>query len=334
MKEEFLFTVVCKTLLLSISKNKIKLCLAFQVHKSANLHSSLIKTICLIHPRHPHQLRMSDTWFKQQIAPNEGASGCHPDEAQALQSFLNKTINAQEAAHAITQPILSSGDFENKLNRLWNLLQDALIELPATHIPSLINILLAIQDLPDPDLTSKSRESTPDEERSTWKDLPGFGHLWADLYKSMTWRDELYAELSSPLTLEERQKLRATHIRKNHVEARLAAANFGGGWLDWGYAAIADALELDNAVLDFDIPAAREWLAIVGKELYQGAKEGKESWVFSEKRDMGKEEEKMSLIRWDFWEERMRDCQERAEVIMDSGKAAGEEMRKLRGEGN
>ena len=43
-------------------------------------------------------------------------------------------------------------------------------------------------------------------------------------------------------------------------------------------------------------------------------------------RDMGKEDEKMSLSRWNFWQRRMKQCQERAEVVADAGRKAVERM--------
>ncbi|KAL8735861.1 MAG: hypothetical protein Q9181_002639 [Wetmoreana brouardii] len=278
---------------------------------------------------------MSDAWFKEKIAPDGVAEdGCHPGEAQALQSYLNKKTNTQEAAHAITQPIVSSEDSGANLHRLWDLLQDALIELSATHVPSLIILLQAIQDLPDPDLTSKPKETAPPKDGFTWKGLPKFGHLWADVHKQDHWRMDLYTALSSFPTfsdrLKKRQELRAAHVKKANIEARLAVANIGSIPLDWGYDAIADALELDNAVLDFEIPAAREWIEVAGKELYQGAKEGRESWALSRPRSIGRADRRMSLIRWEFWEGRMRECQECSEVAMNAGEGAGEEMRKLR----
>ena len=277
---------------------------------------------------------MSDTWFKEQIAPDGVAEdGCHPDEAEALQSYLNNKTNTQDTAHAITRPILSSDNPGANLHRLWNLLQDALVELSATHIPPLINLLQAIQDLPDPDLASKPTETAPPKGGFTWKGLPKFGHLWADVHKQDSWRNDLSITLSSFPTssdrLKKRQELRAAHIRKVNIEARLAVANIGSIPLDWGYDAIADALELDTAVLDFEIPAAKEWIEVAGKELYQGAKEGRESWALSRKRDMGKEDGKMSLMRWEFWEERIRECQECGKVVGDAGKGAREEMSKL-----
>lgn len=59
--------------------------------------------------------------------------------------------------------------------------------------------------------------------------------------------------------------------------------------MNWGYDAIDDAiddvLERDAAVLNFEVLAARECTELAGKELYQGAKKGRESWAFSRKRD-------------------------------------------------
>ncbi|KAI9760037.1 MAG: hypothetical protein M1835_000255 [Candelina submexicana] len=278
---------------------------------------------------------MSDSWFREQIAPDgEVEDGCHPDEAQALQSYLNNKTTPQEAAHAIIQPTLSSKDPFANLNSLWDLLQEALIQLPATHIPRIIILLQAIQDLsfPEKPPTIPTESADPDLERFSWKELPRFGHLWADTHRPDRWRNNLSTALSSNPTPENRQELRATHIRKAHIEALLAVQNVGGiPLLDWGYETIADALERSAAILDFEIPAAREWIAVAGKELFQGAKEGRQSWALRTKRDMGKEDERMNLGRWRFWEERMRECQERSkEGVEDAARWAAEEMRRLR----
>ena len=277
---------------------------------------------------------MSDAWFKWQIAPDGVVEDrCHPDEAQALQSYLNKETTPQEAARAITQAVLSTEDPDDNLYRILDLIQDALIELSATHIQSLIILLQAIQDLPDPDLTSKLTKTTPPSYNFTWKGLPGFGHHWADGYKLDHWRYELSETLSSCPTVSDRLKtrqiLRAAHIHRAHIEARLSVVNVDILPLDWGYEVIADALELDDAVLDFEIPAVREWIAIAGQDLYDGAKEGRESWALCKKRDMGMEDKKMSLSRLEFWERRMRDYQEMGKFDGDSGKGAGQEMKKL-----
>lgn len=260
---------------------------------------------------------MVEDWFKKQIdSDGVGDDGCHPDEAQALQSYINSRTTPQEAAHAITQPLLSSPDPATNLNRLWNLLQDALIELPATYTLPLINLLQAIQDLPDPDLTSRPTEAAHPARGFTWKGLPGFGHLWADVHKQDNWRNDLSTTLRSPSltpndSLQKRQQLRATHIKKANVEAHLAVANVGSIPLDWGYETIADALELNTAVLDFEVPAAMEWMEVARKELYRGAEEGRESWALS-RRDDGREDGRMTLSRWKLWEERIKEYKERA----------------------
>ncbi|KAL9593350.1 MAG: hypothetical protein Q9219_007592 [cf. Caloplaca sp. 3 TL-2023] len=279
---------------------------------------------------------MSEAWFREQIAPNGVIEdGCHPDEARTLQSYLNNQIDPRDAAHAIIQPILSSNDPGANLHRLWNLLQDALVELSAAYVLPLINLLKAIQDLPDPDLTTESNSTATTLPKSsfTWKGLPQFGHLWADVHKQDDWRNNLSATLSSYHDLgdrlKNRQELRAAHAKKANIEARLAVANVGSIPLDWGYDAIADALELDVAVLDFEIPAAKHWIEVAGKELYQGAKDGRESWALNRKRNREREEVRMSVGRWEFWEGRMREFQEIGKVVEDAGYEAGKEMRRL-----
>lgn len=275
---------------------------------------------------------MSDAWFKWQIAPDGVAEdGCHPDEAQALQSYLNNETTPQEAAQAITQPILSSENRVDDLYGLWGLFQNALLELSETHVEPLIILLQAIQDLPDPDLSAKPTETAPPKYGFTWKGLPHFVNSWADMYKQDDWRYELSETLSSCPTVNDRLKtrqiLRAAHIHRANIEARLSVVNVDILPLDWGYEVIADALELDDAVLDFEIPAVREWIAIAGQDLYDGAKEGRESWALCKKRDMGMEDKKMSMSRLEFWEARMREYKEKGKLDGDSGKGAGQEMK-------
>ncbi|KAL8756163.1 MAG: hypothetical protein Q9184_004584 [Pyrenodesmia sp. 2 TL-2023] len=287
---------------------------------------------------------MFDTWFKEQIAPDGVIEdGCHPDEAQALQSYLEKTMTTQETAHAITQPILSSHlSSSSNLNRLWNLLQDALVELPSIYIQPLINLLNAIENLPDPHLTTKTPGPANPDKVFTWKGLPDFGHLWADVHKQDSWRNDLstITQPCSPTTWSDRRKrryhLRTAHIRRAHIEARLAVADIGSIPLDWGYDAVADALETDRAAVvpDFEVPAAREWIEIAGEKLYQGAREGRKSWALSRKRDVEWEENggMMDLMRWKFWEGRMREWQEWGLVVRKAGKKTEQLMRTLKEE--
>jgi Protein of unknown function (DUF3632) len=267
---------------------------------------------------------MSDAWFNEKMAPDGAAEdGCHPDEAQALKDYCHKKTSAKEAAQVITQPIQNSKDPGANLHRLWSLLIDALVELPATQVPALVQLLDAIQKLPEPDLTGRRTENTP-ANGCLWRKLPGFGHMWADEHKRDDWRRTLTA--SDPAN---RADSRAEHVKKAEIEARLAVADVGGIPLDWGYDCIADALERRNAVLDFEIPAAAEWIAIAGKRLYVGAVDGEESWALERRRDFGKEAKAMSLERWSFWEMRMKEMIQHSEATRDAAKAAAQHMKAL-----
>ena len=267
---------------------------------------------------------MSDAWFNEKIVP-EGApeDGCHPNEAQALKDYCHIKTSAKEAAQAITRPIENSKDPGAHLYRLWSLLIDALVEFPAAQLPALIQLLDAIQQLPEPDLTGRRTENTP-ADGFLWRKLPGFGHMWADEHKQDDWHRTLAA--SDPAN---RVYLRAKHVRTANIEARLAIADVGGIPLDWGYDCIADALERHDAVLDFEIPATAEWIAIAGKRLYAGAVAGAESWALARRRDFGKEEKAMSLERWSFWERRMDEVLGQSEATRDAANAAVRDMKAL-----
>ncbi|KAI4191794.1 MAG: hypothetical protein LQ348_003419 [Seirophora lacunosa] len=263
---------------------------------------------------------MSDRWLQEQIAPDGvEEDGCHPDEARALEDHCCRTTEAIEAAKAIVQPIEQSEDPGAHLYRLWNLLIDALMQLPETQIPSLVQLLDAIQKLPKPDL--KGREVTP--HGHLWEGLPGFGHMWADEHKQGHWRDSLAAALKEGAN---RMELRAAHVRKANVEARLTAAGIGRMPLDWGYECIADALERQGAVVDFEMPAAAEWLEVAGDQLYAGVRTGCTSRALERRRDFGRENAVMTVERWLFWKQRLEELEEQVQVGLGATKSAGQVM--------
>lgn len=267
---------------------------------------------------------VSDAWFDEKTAPDGAADdGCHPHEAQALKDYCHKKTSAKEAAQAITRPTENSTDPGANLCCLWSLLIDALIEWPAPQVPRLIQLLDALQKLPEPDLTGRRTENTP-ADGFLWRKLPGFGHAWADEHKRDDWRRTLAA--SDPA---DRAALRAKHIRKAEIEARLAVADVGSIPLDWGYDCMADALERRDAVLDFEVPAAAEWVTIAGKGLYAGAVDGKESWALERRRDFGKEAKAMSLMRWLFWETRFEELRQQSEATWYAAKTATRDIEAL-----
>ncbi|KAL8887870.1 MAG: hypothetical protein Q9192_006261 [Flavoplaca navasiana] len=105
---------------------------------------------------------MSEAWFKEQIAPDGiEEDDYHPDEAKALEDYYHQQIESTAAAKAITGPNTSSDNLGAHLYRLWNLLIDALMQLPESQVPALIQLLDAIQNLPNPDLNGNTKPETP-----------------------------------------------------------------------------------------------------------------------------------------------------------------------------
>ncbi|CBX97069.1 hypothetical protein LEMA_P102000.1 [Plenodomus lingam JN3] len=260
--------------------------------------------------------------------------GCHPDEAQALKDYLRNKTTTVEAAQAITRPLVTSSDPREDLVRLWSILMDALVELPSEHTDHLIALVSAIEDLPEPDFSTIEGSKQPREK--LWRGLPGFGHLWADCYQSSSWRATVV-----DLEGEKRKAFLDEHIKKAQVEARLVASGLAGIEIDWAYEVIADALESSNALLDFEIPAAAEWLECCAQRLRQGAAMGKPSWALKPRiseatctssRDLleARSEGVMSLKRWKAWQERLMKLQEDEgeEEVTEAARRALEAMRK------
>ena len=103
-----------------------------------------------------------------------------------------------------------------------------------------------------------------------------------------------------------RDALRDEHTRRAEVEARLVMAGLAGIPIDWGYEVIESALGTDS-LLDFEVPAAAEWLAICGKRFRQGAEEGEKTYALKDGR--------MSLKQWSLWEAQLRELQVQSEVV-------------------
>ena len=239
---------------------------------------------------------MSDSWFSEKIAPDGvEEDGCHPLEAQALKDYVRHKTNASEAAVAITRPIETDPNPRSHLYRLWGLLSDALMELSSSQTAALVQLMGAIQQLPG---------SGPD---ALWRNLPGFGHQWADERRSFDWSRSLAAGLAQ----EERERLRAEYVEAAGIEAHLAGAGIGAIPLDWGYECICDALERNDAVGDFEVPAATEWLSFVGDRIHAAATTGVQCRTLEKARDLWSGAT-LDLARWSYWQKRMRDLFEQS----------------------
>ena len=277
---------------------------------------------------------MSDDWFSYQLAPDgDVEDGCHPEEAQAMKDYLRQRTTAIEAAQAITHPIATADNPSDDLSRLWALLMNSFLELPAEHTESLLELLKTIESLPEPDFTAVDKLNRPYEK--LWKGLCGFGHHWYDSYRAGCWRNDV-AATKSP----ERDALRDTHVRKAEIEAQFVMADIGNFPIDWGYEAVADALESSDAVLDFEVPAAARWLVTCSQRFRQGAENGEklegqplrprikpsskdpsgDLWKVSSDRAM-------SLGRWSWWEGRLRELQGEQGIVKDAATTALDAMR-------
>ena len=304
------------------------------------------------------------SWYTTRIAPNgdvdDNEGGCHPSEAAALQAYLSphiipspSSMNQQattpsnstqqpagpsnpplqpttpsQGALAITSFIAAQPDPKDHLHHLWGLLEDAIADAPHSALDALIELMAAIEDLPNPPAFSAppaNDGAAPDAARF-WKGCPQFGNLWSDTYPSYSWRG-FVAGAAGP----RRHELRAAHIRRAEVEARLVRKGLAGVPLSWGYEVVADALERSTAVLDFEVPAAVRWVVWCAGLFKEDAEVGKGSWALRSsggeggRRDLwvgedgeGDEDgDKMTLRRWAFWGERLRALQEDPELVRD-----------------
>lgn len=310
------------------------------------------------------------SWYTTRIAPNgdvdDNEGGCHPSEAAALRAYLSphiipfpSNVNQQptspsnstqqpvgpsnpplepptpsEAALAITSFIASQPDPKDHLHHLWGLLEDALADAPYSALDALIELMAAIEDLPNPPAFSPPPATNPSpandgaapDATRFWKGSVQFANLWYDMYPSYSWRS-FVAGTAGP----RREELRATHIRRAEVEARLVSKGLADVPLDWGYEVVADALERSTTMLDFEVPAAVRWVVWCAGLFKEDAEVGKGSWALRSsggeggRRDLwvgedgeGDEDgDKMTLRRWAFWGERLRALQEDPELVRD-----------------
>ncbi|EON99875.1 hypothetical protein UCRPA7_4598 [Phaeoacremonium minimum UCRPA7] len=275
---------------------------------------------------------MSDAWFAEKLAPDgDTIDGCHPQQAQALKQYLREEMSAQSAARAITQPVLEAENPVESLQSFWGFLVDALIELPSRHTGGLVTLLQAVQDLPEPDTTAPGCEKL--RRKKLWRELPGFGHQYADAHQ---WQDcrKLYTTAAAATDNLEQKRLQDYNTKKAKVEAHLVEAGLLP--IDWGYETVADALEASSAVLDLEVPAAAEWLVILGPRFRAGAAKGEQSWALARQRDLWKGGGgSMTRERYSFWAERLGSLSLQAceAATLRAAAAAREAMWRQQGEG-
>ena len=199
-------------------------------------------------------------------------------------------------------------------------------------MPALIKLLQEVRSLDNPDLP----KDTLSQYTFIWTRLPGFINLWADMYDH--WRSNLSSTLSSLTNpndrIAKRQFLQASQTRLTKIKAHMTVADEGGFQIDEPYDTLAEAMESDDVEMDFEISAAREWIRIAGKQLYEGAEHKRKSWGLRKDRGLWKGGQSMSLERWYFWENRMGELADVGKVAAEQGVETGVAMGTLRKRGN
>ena len=268
---------------------------------------------------------ITPSWFTDITCPDDPEGSCHPDIVLALKDFYETKAGADETAHKFADLLIknhssvsSQLDINTARNILFSILADSLVCWPESKIEALFTLLQKIQTLPEPVLPDvKTEQQQQQQQRSAldpplscipkkpfWKDLPGFGNGWADLFQWGEWEQEIE---KNPLDMSLRESLRKKYVRVAAVEAQLCKRQIGGIPIDWGYECITNGLERSNAVLDFQVPMAAEWLMPLARRIYEGALDGEKSWALPrESLDLwhGGQRDTMTMERWKFWKSR------------------------------
>ncbi|CAG7916503.1 unnamed protein product [Penicillium olsonii] len=258
-----------------------------------------------------------DAWFDQHTAPIDGEeeTGAHPHQAAALKAYLEGNENPSKTAIALSKPHASEKEVDTR-DRVLGIIQDALFELPESNTPALVDLLKELSQLSD------EEDGDP-----VWRNLTSFGHSWSDMWKQSHWRAALATR--DPNT---RSKRREAHVHLAFVEASCAMTTPGPNAedgllpLSWGYECISEALECQDAVWDFEVPAAAVWIKVAGERLREGARREEKSWALEREGRLWTAGP-MSMDRWNFWLKRLEQLEEIGNAL--SG-AASESLRNAR----
>jgi hypothetical protein len=198
----------------------------------------------------------TEEWIDSQVAPTqqelERGDGCHEEEGRCLKDYLAGKMTVQDAAAAITTPVLNEKDPPSELYRLWALLADALVELEQGR-EKLYDLLAAIQELGS-------------QGPIDFSDLPGFGNMWADLYQMWRLGTAPWEKDRGPITDEEMFKMREHHKATGIVEATLYVRGIADLPEIWAWDAI-NIVCLERPGLDAYIGEVYGWLTVASEKL-------------------------------------------------------------------
>ena len=266
---------------------------------------------------------VSVEWFSSQRTrypvKNEHLKRYLVAELDALESFHNGTTCTEDAAKAITQPIVdgpipnlnSYSDDITAMVQLWDyIFRDALMEWPPSRTKDLIHLLSAISEIKSPPHQGRAMD---EEEPLTWHGLPYFVMAWSDAHWMSPGQITRRCKTST-----ERDVARQKYIHQLSIESQLVAA----GYLPWRMAIEyvvntleADANDSDNATApddavaetqihaDFNFPALALWFRYNGKWLRE----------YAASNDVGVRGTRQfgsATERWVFWRTRLKQVSE------------------------
>ncbi|KAJ5494539.1 hypothetical protein N7463_010626 [Penicillium fimorum] len=248
----------------------------------------------------------NDAWFDQHTAPMDGEeeTEVHPYQAAALKAYLKGDSNPSETAAIMAKP----HDTEKKTDLrecVFGIIEDALFELSESHTPALVALIRELNQLQD-----------EEDGELVWTGLMSFGHSWSDGWKQCHWRKALATR--DPATRAERC---AAHVHQAFGEASCVMAALGPNSedgllpLSWGYECISEALECQDAVWDFEVPAAAVWIKVAGERLREGAKKDEKCWALKREGRLWPAGP-MSMDRWNFWLKRLKEIEGTGKVIL------------------
>ncbi|SMR41511.1 unnamed protein product [Zymoseptoria tritici ST99CH_3D1] len=219
-----------------------------------------------------------EAWLQEETAQTDeelhNGDGQDPDLVQAMRSFLNGTLSADEAAVAITRPVTldmtPGADPYIVLQSLWGFLASAFVEMGQEVGLKLLDLLAAIQRMP--------QETTAITEID-WPDLQGFGHMWYDCHSSHFHGPPQLVHGENGVMAEERriglcQYLEDTGVVEANIWLRIPAAVAP----DLGYS-VLNMLRTNRPGLYVYIHQIHAWLKVAGPQLWKGkAMDELENW--------------------------------------------------------
>jgi len=263
-------------------------------------------------------------WLDSHVAPSKEAlqagDGCHSDEAKALGDYLESKLTTDEAAKAITAPVLQETDPPAELYRLMALFCEALLELNDDR-EKMLDLLASIQTLPP---TSKI----------DWSQLPGFGNMWSDLYRLHFHGANDWEKTGEALTEPKKVELRQHYESLGTAEATLHVRGIGGIPPEWGYETL-NLVCSRRPGLDVYIGSVHAWLTVAGEKLKRELKpEQVQSWtrlVGGGRPDQKQSVECTMTEHWETWNALLQVSEEDEFLSAEARKLAGECQRIMQG---